>query len=144
MGAAFIDAECVKCKAHIGWVGTMANKPACPDCGHREPQAELDAAEKRMREYLDRIHAQRDAKNAAKWSARTAEQEALYAEGQEAADKAGTRGKMKILPLDVPSPYVATETTDGKFWREHHHWWMWGWSDAERSIDRRGAKHGET
>ena len=39
----FIDARCPNCDAKIGWMGRMVDRPACPKCGHRPPQAELEA-----------------------------------------------------------------------------------------------------
>jgi DNA-binding XRE family transcriptional regulator len=38
-----IDASCPKCRRRFGWAGTMATMPACPGCGYRPPQSELDA-----------------------------------------------------------------------------------------------------
>ena len=43
------DATCSKCHRRIGWSGGMANRPACPSCGYRPPQEELDAADAEMR-----------------------------------------------------------------------------------------------
>lgn len=43
-----IDATCPKCGKRIGWCGEMGDRPACPKCGHRPPQAELDAAQAEM------------------------------------------------------------------------------------------------
>src|SRR6185312_11599853 len=52
---AMIDARCSKCRAHIGWYGTMASMPVCSKCGHRPPQAELDAVAARMEEQRQRL-----------------------------------------------------------------------------------------
>lgn len=52
---AMIDATCPKCRRRIGWCGTMSNRPACPRCGHRPPQPELDAAEAEMQAIEERL-----------------------------------------------------------------------------------------
>ena len=44
---AMIDVQC-KCGKRFGWAGRMANRPACPRCGDRPPQAELEEADRRM------------------------------------------------------------------------------------------------
>jgi len=49
-----IDAQC-KCGKRLGWSGTMRNRPACPACGHRPPQAELDAAADQMDAVRERL-----------------------------------------------------------------------------------------
>lgn len=51
--SAFIDARC-KCGAHVGWFGSMADRPACKECGHRPPQEELEAADRRINEFTQR------------------------------------------------------------------------------------------
>ena len=53
--SAMIDATCSKCGRRIGWYGTIADRPACPRCGHRPPRAELDAAEAEMQAFRDRL-----------------------------------------------------------------------------------------
>jgi ribosome-binding protein aMBF1 (putative translation factor) len=50
-----IDAQCSKCARRFGWSGTMAQRPACPRCGFRPPQADLDAAARKMEEYSERL-----------------------------------------------------------------------------------------
>jgi DNA-binding XRE family transcriptional regulator len=58
-----IDVTCPKCGRRIGWCGSMANRPACPACGHRPRQADLDAVEAKMQEIRDRAATHpRDAK----------------------------------------------------------------------------------
>lgn len=136
----FLDATCPKCRKHIGWVGTMANKPACSGCGFREPQAELDQAEGKIQEYLAKARAKRRKQRDDEWKARTPAQERWYSEGQEAADSHGTRGKCITLPLDVPNPYESTSSQKLHL-QEQSYWWLRGWRDAERGIDRRTGKH---
>lgn len=53
----FIDATC-KCGKRIGWCGGMGDRPACPKCGYRPPQAELDASETEMQAMMDRLFAE--------------------------------------------------------------------------------------
>jgi hypothetical protein len=48
---AMIDARCEKCGKWIGWCGSAANRPACPKCGHRPDQADLDAADAEMKKF---------------------------------------------------------------------------------------------
>ncbi len=43
MNEAMIDATCSCCDTHIGWYGTMRNRPACRKCGYRPSQESLDA-----------------------------------------------------------------------------------------------------
>lgn len=52
---AMIDASCPKCGRRFGWCGTMANRPACPRCGHRPPQEELEAAEAEMKAMEEQL-----------------------------------------------------------------------------------------
>lgn len=42
-----IDVQC-RCGRRLGWSGTMRDRPACPKCGARPPQAELDASADKM------------------------------------------------------------------------------------------------
>ena len=53
--AAMIDVSCPKCRRRFGWCGTMRNQPSCPRCGHRPPQAELDAAEDVMTYFAEQL-----------------------------------------------------------------------------------------
>jgi len=46
-GQAFFDVVCT-CGRRIGWCGAYADRPACPHCGKRPTQADLDAAEARL------------------------------------------------------------------------------------------------
>ncbi len=39
----FFDVQCSKCRKRFGWSGRFVDRPACPRCGHRPPQTELDA-----------------------------------------------------------------------------------------------------
>ncbi len=50
---AMIDASCPRCKKRFGWCGSPANRPACPKCGHRPPQAELDKDEATMNDFRE-------------------------------------------------------------------------------------------
>ncbi len=50
---AMIDAQCPKCRKRFGWCGTMKGMPACPRCGFRRPQAELDSDEKEMEDFRE-------------------------------------------------------------------------------------------
>jgi uncharacterized Zn finger protein (UPF0148 family) len=52
---AMIDASCPKCRRRFGWCGTLANRPACPMCGHRPPQSELDAEAAEMEAFHERL-----------------------------------------------------------------------------------------
>lgn len=38
----FIDAQCPKCRAKIGWYGRVVDRPACHRCGHKPPAADLE------------------------------------------------------------------------------------------------------
>lgn len=40
--AAFIDAQCPKCRTKIGWYGRVVDRPACHRCGHRTDAADLE------------------------------------------------------------------------------------------------------
>lgn len=51
--AGFFDASCSKCHKRFGWMGGMQDKPACPKCGYREPQKELEAADAKLRHYRE-------------------------------------------------------------------------------------------
>lgn len=46
--SAMIDVTCPHCSRRHGWCGTMANRPACPACGYRPAQADLDAVDAKM------------------------------------------------------------------------------------------------
>ncbi|REK40922.1 MAG: hypothetical protein DWQ20_00920 [Actinobacteria bacterium] len=142
LSSAFIDASCEKCGLHIGWFGTMSNRPACRRCGHRPPQDELDEAAKSLQTMMDEVAAESEREDQAEWVARTKEQESWYIEGQVAAS--AFDDPSSVPPLDRPSPYVATKTPDGEFWKEQHHWWLFGWHDycsgtvrTEESPDER-------
>ena len=52
---AMIDAQCPKCGRRFGWFGRMANRPACPRCGNRPPQEELDKADAEMAAFEQRL-----------------------------------------------------------------------------------------
>lgn len=52
---AMMDGRCTKCGRRIGWCGTMSNMPACPKCGHRPPQADLDADEAEMEAFREQL-----------------------------------------------------------------------------------------
>ena len=41
------DARCPRCGRRIGWSGRHVDRPACR-CGHRPPQAELEALDRRI------------------------------------------------------------------------------------------------
>jgi ribosome-binding protein aMBF1 (putative translation factor) len=41
---AMIDVQCA-CGKRFGWQGNFADRPPCPRCGARPPQAELDASD---------------------------------------------------------------------------------------------------
>ena len=57
---AMFDAQC-KCGKRFGWSGTAADRPACPRCGHRPPQEELEAADREMEEFERLLAAQLEA-----------------------------------------------------------------------------------
>ena len=42
----FNDCHCSECDGHIGWFGKAEEQPACPNCGHYDPEAVKDLAEK--------------------------------------------------------------------------------------------------
>lgn len=130
----FIDAKCVKCSAHVGWFGSMANKPACRKCGFREPQSDLDEAEKLMNAYFEKAAKERRARDDKEWAEDQPDASKHYLEGQLAF--ASTPDAHRLAPLDIPSPYVATKTPDGKFWQNPHRWWMRGWNDARKGEIR--------
>lgn len=48
---AFIHATC-RCGKRIGWTGTMLDRPRCPKCGYRPPEAELQKAEQQFQADL--------------------------------------------------------------------------------------------
>lgn len=134
----FFDAECPKCKRMIGWSGTLIDRPACPECGHTVPPDALASDAAKIEEMSRQMHAEADLRDYSDFANANPEQLRLYTEGQDAADKADTRGHpFKVSPMKVPSPYYATKTSDRKFWESHHRWWMNGWHDACRGIDRR-------
>jgi hypothetical protein len=48
------DANCFKCKAHIGWVGDLiASRPPCPKCGYQLTNEELEVAGEVFRVIFD-------------------------------------------------------------------------------------------
>jgi len=49
----FFDATCPACGGRVGWHGEISDRPACPACGHRPPQADLDEAARRFRAMMD-------------------------------------------------------------------------------------------
>lgn len=51
----FCDTTCPRCRSKIGWVGNAANRPACAKCGHRPPQAELDAEDAQLRAAIEQM-----------------------------------------------------------------------------------------
>ncbi len=48
---ALMDATCPKCRQHIGWYGTVLERPACPRCGHRIDKAALQADHDKVAEF---------------------------------------------------------------------------------------------
>ncbi len=50
----FFDATC-ECGARLGWLGTLADRPPCEECGRPAPTLPTDLQE-RMR--LDRLRAE--------------------------------------------------------------------------------------
>jgi len=56
----FFDATCPDCGARIGWAGELKDRPPCPRCGHRPNQSELDEADRRFGEYMERSTEERD------------------------------------------------------------------------------------
>lgn len=52
--SAFNDASCPKCSKRFGWRGQLTDRPACPGCGHRIPQEQLEAEQLE----LDRVEQQ--------------------------------------------------------------------------------------
>lgn len=59
MANAFNDATCDNCGKRLSWTGDSKNRPACPKCGRRPPQEELDAVDKEMakaeQEIMDKL-----------------------------------------------------------------------------------------
>lgn len=49
--SAFIDARCPKCKGHVGWYGSVLDRPPCPKCGHQIPQDQLEIDRNHMDEF---------------------------------------------------------------------------------------------
>ena len=45
---AFMDAECPRCKARIGWYGRAVDRPPCPRCGHQVDRAALERDQAEM------------------------------------------------------------------------------------------------
>lgn len=138
MSFAFFDARCTRCSRKIGWRGRYVDMPMCR-CGYRPPQSELERADSNFAAIKDRIRAETKARRDAEWAADQPVAAACYAEGQDAATTHGARGPdgRRPLPSDMPNPYVATRTPDGKFWELHSRWWFRGWRDAELGVDRR-------
>lgn len=43
----FFDVQC-RCGRRFGWCGEWSDRPACPHCGFRPPQDELDAIQMKL------------------------------------------------------------------------------------------------
>ena len=143
MRAAFFDAGCPKCGGKIGWIGRISDKPKCPKCGHHDvvTQDEAEAFEA----YMNKIAEDKAADDEREWKEATDAQKQFYAEGHDdfyrvlrefAIEGKGVKHPCKFGPLEQPSPYVATRSSDGAFQREGHRWWSWGWKDAADGRDR--------
>lgn len=59
--AAFIDAKCRRCGAHIGWHGRVTDRPACPRCGDKVPQEDLAADQAEMDSFRQLLRELREA-----------------------------------------------------------------------------------
>lgn len=59
------DAQC-KCGKRFGWAGSVKCRPACPACGYRPDQADLDATEKAMEEMRQLLASRPEAANCRK------------------------------------------------------------------------------
>jgi len=132
---AFFDSRCTKCDTAIGWCGTMSDRPACPQCGHRPSGADLRDAQDRINKMMTDTIAEQEREKDAEWAAASDADKAIYAAGWSRAETmqatAFERG-----PLDIPSPYVATCSSDGKFHRHEHGLWLWGWRDYCAGLNR--------
>ncbi len=53
--SSFNDATCPKCGKRIGWVGNLRDKPACPKCGFRDSQEELERVDKMLEEMEQKM-----------------------------------------------------------------------------------------
>lgn len=52
---AFNDATCPKCGKKISWIGSLANRPPCPRCGHQIPLEDLQRDEEEIRAAMESI-----------------------------------------------------------------------------------------
>jgi len=85
---AFFDASCPKCKAHIGWSGTLSMKPPCPRCGWRDDPEKLKEEEDELEEETAKLREAVRLKQKEEWAGRTPELEEAYRRGFEAAGAA--------------------------------------------------------
>ena len=120
----FYDARCTACGAKIGWFGTMRTMPACPKCGQRPAQADLDAADEKLNREFERI----ERREKERWDRRTPAQDAWASEGA-AAFAAG-----QPEPIGSRNPYWKA---NGQGIRERctdaYGWYVDGWRRAERA-----------
>lgn len=52
--SAFMDATCPNCGRRVGWLGSAKNRPRCV-CGHRPPDAELEASDRKLDELRQKM-----------------------------------------------------------------------------------------
>lgn len=57
----FIDASCPRCKAHIGWYGTVLDHPECHRCGYQPGMGKMKHDQEEMDSFWELLNELRQA-----------------------------------------------------------------------------------
>ena len=126
---AFMDASCPECHTHIGWLGSLSDKPPCPNCGHQDSPEALDAVAVTLNAARVKVNARIAKEHREQWRNPTPAQLKAFAEGRRECCACENRD----APLEASgaSPYTLRNT--GKLFDadplQLHHWFMDGWHE---------------